>query len=118
MPIIERDVVMIGKDGDGNITMDFPVTRLGNIEDTADVKDALAAGDYIPVMDGADAGQMKKALWGVIAALFKASGWKPYHVGASAPDDKTQLWIDTTASTGGLKYYNGSAWVHVPVAYT
>jgi hypothetical protein len=28
------------------------------------------------------------------------------------------LWIDTTATTGGLKYWNESAWVHVPVAYT
>lgn len=48
----------------------------------------------------------------------KASTWKPYHVGTSAPTDTTQLWIDTTASTGGLKYHNGTAWVHVPVAYT
>lgn len=41
-----------------------------------------------------------------------------YYAGTSAPSDKTQLWIDTTATTGGLKYWNGSAWVHVPVAYT
>lgn len=42
------------------------------------------------------------------------------HVGATAPDDKTLLWIDTNATTGGLKYYNESTskWEHVPVAYT
>lgn len=48
----------------------------------------------------------------------KASGWVPFAAGTSAPADKTQLWIDTTAGTGGLKYWNGSAWVAVPVAYT
>ena len=42
----------------------------------------------------------------------------PFVAGASAPSDKTKLWIDTTASTGGLKYWDGSAWVAVPVAYT
>lgn len=40
------------------------------------------------------------------------------HVGSSAPVDTSILWIDTTASTGGLKYHNGTAWTHVPVAYT
>lgn len=43
---------------------------------------------------------------------------KIYSVGTSEPTDKLLLWIDTTENTGGLKYYNGSAWVHVPVSYT
>jgi len=46
----------------------------------------------------------------------KASAWSPFHAGTSAPGDRTQFWIDT--SGGGLKYWNGSAWVAVPVAYT
>lgn len=37
--------------------------------------------------------------------------------GTTAPEDTGILWIDTTEGTGGLKYYNGTAWVHVPVAY-
>lgn len=37
--------------------------------------------------------------------------------GAVAPEDTGILWIDTTENTGGLKYYNGIEWVHVPVAY-
>ena len=41
-----------------------------------------------------------------------------FHAGTSAPSNKGLLWIDTTASTGGLKYHNGSAWVHVPVSST
>ena len=40
-----------------------------------------------------------------------------YYVGDTAPDDTNLLWIDTTANTGGLKYYNGTDWVHVPVAW-
>lgn len=45
----------------------------------------------------------------------KAATWKPFYVGTRAPSDTTQLWIDTTSTTGGLKYHNGSSWVHVPV---
>lgn len=41
-----------------------------------------------------------------------------YHVGTSAPSNTKLLWIDTTANTGGLKYHNGSSWVHVPTAYS
>ena len=38
--------------------------------------------------------------------------------GGTAPSNTKLLWIDTNASTGGLKYYNGTAWVTVPVGYT
>ncbi len=48
---------------------------------------------------------------------FESLSGKVFHAGTSAPANKGLLWIDTTANTGGLKYYNGSAWVHVPVAY-
>lgn len=41
-----------------------------------------------------------------------------FHVGTSAPSNTKLLWIDTNSTTGGLKYHNGSSWVHVPVAYT
>ena len=43
---------------------------------------------------------------------------KGFAAQSSAPGNTSLLWIDTTAKTGGLKYHNGSAWVHVPVAYT
>lgn len=42
----------------------------------------------------------------------------PYEVGSTAPEDTKKLWIDTTEGAGGLKYWNGSTWTHVPVAYT
>lgn len=40
------------------------------------------------------------------------------HVGASAPSNTNMLWLDTNTATGGLKYYNGSSWAHIPVVYT
>lgn len=52
------------------------------------------------------------------AADFKTALGAFFSYGASAPSNTSLLWIDTNATTGGLKYYNGSAWVHVPVAYT
>ena len=47
-----------------------------------------------------------------------ALGIKVFQAGPAAPEDTSLLWIDTTEGTGGLKYHNGTAWVHVPVAYT
>ena len=42
---------------------------------------------------------------------------KIFQAGTTAPSNKDLLWIDTNTN-GGLKYYNGSAWVLVPVGYT
>lgn len=39
-------------------------------------------------------------------------------VDSSAPEDTNKLWLDTDNLHGGLKYYNGDTWKHVPVAYT
>lgn len=41
-----------------------------------------------------------------------------YVAQSTPPSDTTILWIDTNETSGGLKYYNGSSWTHVPVAYT
>ena len=46
----------------------------------------------------------------MITAVFDA--------GSTPPDDTRLLWIDTDSDAGGLKYYDGSSWRHVPVAYT
>lgn len=42
---------------------------------------------------------------------------QPFVVGTDEPMDNTKLWIDTTEDTGGLKYYDGTAWEPVPVSY-
>lgn len=41
-----------------------------------------------------------------------------FFAGTTAPVDTRLLWIDTNETTGGLKYYNGSTWVGVPVQFT
>lgn len=40
-----------------------------------------------------------------------------WYYGNSAPSNTKLLWIDSDSTTGGLKYYDGSNWVHVPVAW-
>jgi len=41
-----------------------------------------------------------------------------YSIGTEPPENTKLLWIDTTEDgTGGLKYYTGSAWAAVPVAW-
>ena len=39
--------------------------------------------------------------------------------GSTAPSNKKLLWIDSNATTGGLKFYKNTTdgWVHVPVAW-
>ena len=70
MAIKERDVVLMGKDGaDG--TIDLPVTRLGNIEDGAEVKTGLVDADAVPVVDSADGGEMKKITWANVVEAVK-----------------------------------------------
>ena len=41
-----------------------------------------------------------------------------FAAGAQPPEDTRLWWIDTDAAAGGLKYWDGAGWVHVPVAYT
>ena len=63
MAVKQRDVVLISKNSSGKQTIDMPITRLGNIDDEAEIKEKPAAGDYIPIMDMEDGGQMKKFLY-------------------------------------------------------
>lgn len=82
-PIIERDVVLIGKTEEGNDTFDFPITRLGNIEDDAEIKATPESGDYFPVIDNSDGGKMKKtAMDGILAPLNTHIGDNARHITA------------------------------------
>ncbi len=40
--------------------MDFPVTRLGNVEPDAEIKERPEAGDYLALVDGAGWSNLKK----------------------------------------------------------
>lgn len=56
VPIIGTLVV----DGVKQDVLLMPITRLDCIEDSAETVSDASGGDYIPVMDSADGGQMKK----------------------------------------------------------
>lgn len=70
MATTKRDVVLTGKDTDGNLAIYLPITRLGNIEDTAKIKGYISDEDYIPIVDASDAGQMKKIKWADIKSAL------------------------------------------------
>lgn len=73
MAVLERDVVLMGRDG-GRDTIDLPVTCLKNIEDTAEVKETPAAEDFLPIVDSSDGGQMKKTPLSAILEPLEAAG--------------------------------------------
>lgn len=53
------------------------------------------------------------------APYFRAFDSLPiFSYGVNPPDNTNLLWIDSTSITGGLKFYNGSSWEHVPVGYS
>lgn len=96
-----------------------------------EIKNNAVTGDInISVMEGATASKAGKE--GLVPApnagednryLCSNGTWTEvltsiFYAGPNAPDNINLLWIDTTDITGGLKYYNGSDWVHVPVAFT
>lgn len=74
---------------------------------------------YINVITGEE--------WKCVEAGESGTVWEPrsdakinldvFAAGTAPPSDTKLLWIDTTANTGGLKYWDGSAWVAVPVGY-
>lgn len=96
----------------------FPRTKVSAVSDDNGVGlDALlgAKANTAHTHTAAEVGAATESYVDTKLASFSSC---PFAVGTSAPSNKNLLWIDTTATTGGLKYYNGSSWVHVPVAYT
>ena len=86
--IIERDVVLIGKTEEGNDAFDLPVTRLGNIEDGAEIKENPETNDYFPVIDMSDHGKMKKTSLGrILTPLNEHIGDDSKHV---TPEEKSR----------------------------
>lgn len=84
--------------------------QVGAVPTTRKVNNKVLSADIS--LTASDVGA-RPSTWTPTAAAVgaKASDWKPFYAGTSAPSDKTQLWIDTDPNNGGLKYWNGSAWV-------
>lgn len=88
------------------------------------VSDAMVQAGYMP-SGGAKGQALIKASdenysyeWSNLNFAKEDHTHQFFSVGNSSPEDTGLLWIDTTTSTGGLKYYDGSGWVHVPVAWS
>ena len=78
-------------------------------------------GDKAIFCGGAAAKVDAWAAGDIVALTYDGTRWNasvsssaPFVVSATAPSDTSKLWIDTA---NGLKYYDGSNWVIVPVAY-
>jgi len=115
MEIMERDIIQRGVDENGNPTVDFPLARLGWIEDTAEVKAAPGGGDYIPIVDMDANGQIKKtpaaALGGGAARYDEAAG---YTEGEYCVKDG-KLYRCTTAVSSGAAW-DAANWRETSVA--
>lgn len=105
MAIIERDIVLQGKTADGNRTIDLPVTALKNIEDTAEIKEKPTADDYIPVIDSADGGQMKKTPFSFMDVLGK----KSKNLLRTTAESETKRGVTFTVNPDGSVTANGTA---------
>lgn len=109
MPLLERDIVLQGKDPNGNQTIDLPITRLGNIEDTADIKAEPTTQDYIPLIDSNDGGQMKKS---TIASLSETVTANLNLSAEDIEDVATTTYVDDTVDkilpSGCIVLWSGS----------
>ncbi len=114
MPLIERDVILQGKDEHGNQTMDFPVTRLDLIEDTAEVKAAPGDGDYVPVIDMANGGQMKKTPAGALGGAPQYDDKVAYAIGDYCNHDG-KLYRCTAAIPAGGEAWDEAHWLATTV---
>ena len=70
-------------------------------------------------IDGLDASAAElnymKGVTSSVQAQLNAKMDSVIHYGVTSPSNTKLLWLDTNQDTGGLKYYNGSAWIHVPM---
>lgn len=99
MAVIERDIILMSKVVNGNQTIDLPVTNLRNIEGTADVKDTLAVGDYVPILDSADNGQMKKMLASVLFSGVKFNSSNVQRPGSTTTVENSLQSLETEISS-------------------
>lgn len=110
MSVIERDVVLQSVDENGRQTMDFPITRLGNVEDSADVKQIPVKGDYLPIVDSEDGGQMKKMPYSAILEPMEAAQTAAEDAAsaAAAAAQTAQAAKETAEAAATMEQVNGA----------
>lgn len=85
------------------------VNSLGAVSIKKHGTTAAASGDW---EDGAVVILVYDGVYWQISGSSQSS---PFYAGTTAPSDTRKLWIDTA---NGLKYWDGNAWVTVPVGYS
>lgn len=118
--------------------VDIKAAAEGHLHSAADIK----TGTLAVIRGGTGKGEWEKNLLlfaasetalsqisrpAKLSVLMQDSDGDPYFApfdelqllasGSEAPSNTNVFWIDPTPVTGGLKYHNGSDWVHVPVGY-
>lgn len=101
MATTKRSVELICKDKDGNLAIYLPITRLGNIEDTAKVKEAISDEDYIPIVDASAGRRMKKIKWADIKSALADMLGLGYEPITNEEIDAIIAGTDETSSDGG-----------------
>ena len=75
MTIVERDVILEMKLQNGDMSMDFPITKLNNIiDDKTEIKESPVDEDYIPIIDSEDSGEIKKVSLKTITGRISGTG--------------------------------------------
>lgn len=88
------------------------------------VSDAMVLAGNLPAGGRADQALVKASdsnydvRWADVKYAEDGHTHPIFSAGTAAPEETHLLWIDTTPNTGGLKYHDGTSWVHVPVAYS
>lgn len=115
-PVLTAGDITTGYVADGAITLnkleDSSVST-AKIANGAVTTEKIAPGAVTSDKLASNAITTSNIATGSITADKLASG-AIFYVGTTAPSNTNILWIDTN---NGLKYYNGSSWVTVPVAY-
>lgn len=98
------------------------VSRLVQAKKTADAASSAVSGleedlETLASATSTALTDMDQAVGELRSALEQAGGGTLFSVGSIPPENTKLLWIDTAEETGGLKYYDGSAWTAVPVVW-
>lgn len=97
-----------------------PYDEDGDSEDDNEIKELITLKTGIPLggKEGQVLAKTSNDNYDVAWRTIEVSSGPQSQIwisGTEAPINTKVLWIDTTPNTGGLKYYDGSEWVYVPI---
>lgn len=97
---MKEQTTVLATEINGEKVILMPITKLECIEDTASAVDTSADTDYIPIMDSADNGQMKKIAVGALLGGIRAVAEKAETAAQKAAETAS----DVASSTSGTAF--------------